>query len=38
MGGVVSLGYVDEIEGKKIVGELQEIGKMINGFIRKLGE
>lgn len=36
MGRVVSLGYVDEGEGKKIVAELREIGKMINGFIRKL--
>ena len=33
---IVGLGYVDEIGGKKIVGESQEIGKMINGFIRKL--
>jgi len=35
---IVSLGYIEEAEGLRIADEVGEIGKMINGFIRKLRE
>jgi len=35
---IVSLGYIDKEEGLKINKELGEIGKMINGFIRRLND
>ena len=35
-GKVIHRGYVTKEEGEKYIKELKEIGKMINGFIRRL--
>ena len=38
IGKVVSRGYIKGEEGEGILVELKEIARMINGFVRKLGE